>query len=160
MEYLYGLDSMLIGSKKVGNIADEGLDWGGDEPTTVKVWAAQKRSAPVAEFLDNPGTDEITFDLIQLIPENIVQVMGGSVSEDGKRWNAPAKKLLIEDSVTIVAGDNSGEIKIKKVKIIAKPKGKLGWKEAFKIHCKMTVLTPEDESSPYSMGDAEEELVG
>lgn len=153
MEYVYGLDALLIGGKALGDISNDGVDWGGDEPTTVKVWAAQKRAAPVAEIMESPGTDVIEFDLIQLKPENLVQVMGGTASEDGKKWDAPSKRIFIEDSVTIKAAEESAEVVIKKVKLIAYPKGKFGYSDVFKIHCKMTVLTPEDGSSPYSFGD-------
>ena len=101
----------------------------------------------------------LEFDLIQLKPENLAQVMGGTASEDGKKWDAPAKKIFLEDSVTVRSADGT-EVAIKKVKLIAYPRGKFGYSDVFKIHCKMTILAPEDGSSPYSMGDAEAELVG
>ncbi len=159
MDYVHGLDSLLFGDKEIGNISNDSVDWGGDELSTVKIWAAQKRSAPVTEIIDSPGTDVLEFDLIELKPENLVQVMGGTASEDGKRWDAPAKKIFLEDSVTIKSADGT-EVAIKKVKLIAYPRGKFGYSDVFKIHCKMTVLAPEDGSAPYSMGDAEAELVG
>lgn len=159
MDYVHGLDSLLFGDKEIGNISNDSIDWGGDELSTVKIWAAQKRSAPVTEIIDSPGTDVLEFDLIELKPENLVQVMGGTASEDGKRWDAPAKKIFLEDSVTIKSADGT-EVAIKKVKLIAYPRGKFGYSDVFKIHCKMTVLAPEDGSAPYSMGDAESELVG
>ena len=159
MEHVYGSDALVFGGKEIGDISNDSIDWGGDEPSTVKVWAAQKRTAPVTEIIDNPGTDVLEFDLIQLKPENLAQVMGGTASEDGKKWDAPAKKIFLEDSVTVRSADGT-EVAIKKVKLIAYPRGKFGYSDVFKIHCKMTILAPEDGSSPYSMGDAEAELVG
>ena len=159
MEHVYGLDALVFGGKEIGDISNDSIDWGGDEPSTVKVWAAQKRAAPVTEIIDNPGTDVLEFDLIQLKPENLAQVMGGTASEDGKKWDAPAKKIFLEDSVTVRSADGT-EVAIKKVKLIAYPRGKFGYSDVFKIHCKMTILAPEDGSSPYSVGDAEAELVG
>ncbi len=160
MEHIYGLDSLLLGGKEIGDISNDSIDWGGDEPSTVKVWAAQKRVAPVAEIMESPGTDVLEFDLIQLKPENLKQVMGGTVSEDGKKWNAPAKKIFIEDTVSIKTAEDGAVIDIKKVKLLAFPRGKFGYSDVFKIHCKMTVMAPEDGTSPYSFGDPTTENVG
>ena len=154
MEYIHGLDSLLFGGKAIGDISNDSIDWGGDELSTVKVWAAQKRAAPVTEIIDSPGTDVLEFDLIRLKPENLAQVMGGTASADGKKWDAPAKKIFLEDTATLKSADGT-EVVFKKVKLIAYPRGKFGYSDVFKIHCKMTVLAPEDGSSPYSMGDAD-----
>lgn len=155
MKYIHGLDSLLFNGKAIGDISSDSIDWGGDEPSTIKVWAAQKRSAPVTEIIESPGTDVLEFDLIQLNPENLVQVMGGTASEDGKKWDAPAKKLFLEGPVTIKAAEENAVVEIKKVKLIAYPKGKFGYSDVFKIHCKMTVMAPEDGSSPYSFAEPE-----
>ena len=82
--FIYGLESFVFDGKELGLISNDGLDWGGDEPSTNKIWAAQKRSAPVKEIEENPGTSEIEFDLIELKPANLVQVMGGTTSKNGK----------------------------------------------------------------------------
>ena len=81
--FIYGLESFVFDGKELGLISNDGLDWGGDEPSTNKIWAAQKRSAPVKEIEENPGTSEIEFDLIELKPANLVQVMGGTTSKNG-----------------------------------------------------------------------------
>lgn len=155
MNYIYGLDALLFDGKAIGDISSDSIDWGGDEPSTIKVWAAQKRSAPVTEIIESPGTDVLEFDLIQLNPANLEQVMGGTASADGKKWDAPAKKIFIEGPVTIKAAEESAQVEIKNVKLIAYPKGKFGYSDVFKIHCKMTVVAPEDGSSPYSFGDSD-----
>jgi len=161
--FLYGLESLIFAGKELGLISSDGLDLGGDEPSTNKIWAAQKRSAPVKEIEENPGTNEIEFDLIELKPENIVQVMGGTISKNGKKWNAPAKRIRLEGAVIIRSADGS-ETTAEKVSLLAYPKGKLDYSDVMKIHCKMIFLLPDDpEASPYSIDFApneEEEVVG
>lgn len=160
--FVYGLEALVFDGKELGLISSDGLDWGGDDPTTNKIWAAQKRSAPVKEIEENPGTNEIEFDLIELKPENIVQVMGGTTSKNGKKWNAPARRLTLEGSVVIRSADGS-ETEAAKVSLLASPKGKYDYSDVMKIHCKMTFLLPDDpEASPYSIDFApdEEEVVG
>ena len=51
--FIYGLESFVFDGKELGLISNDGLDWGGDEPSTNKIWAAQKRSAPVKEIEEN-----------------------------------------------------------------------------------------------------------
>ena len=102
--FIYGLESFVFDGKELGLISNDGLDWGGDEPSTNKIWAAQKRSAPVKEIEENPGTSEIEFDLIELKPANLVQVMGGTTSKNGKKWNAPSK---IHCKATFLLPDDS-----------------------------------------------------
>lgn len=161
--FVYGLESLIFDGKELGLISNEGLDWGGDEPSTVKVWAAQRRSAPAKEFEDNPGTAEITFDLIHLKPNNLVQVMGGTTSKDGKKWNAPARRVALEGPAVIRSADGS-ETQVAKISLRGYPKGKYDYSDVMKIHCKMTFLLPDDpEASPYSIDfapDEEETPVG
>ncbi|WP_289065599.1 hypothetical protein [uncultured Alistipes sp.] len=161
--FIYGLEALIFNGKELGLISNDGLNWGGDDPSTNKVWAAQKRSAPVKEIEENPGTNEIEFDLIELKPENIVQVMGGTTSKDGKKWNAPAKRIRLEGPVVIRSADGS-ETVAAKVSLLASPKGKYDYSDVMKIHCKMTFLLPDDpEASPYGFDfapDEEETPVG
>ena len=155
--FIYGLEALIFNGKELGLISNDGLNWGGDDPSTNKVWAAQK------EIEENPGTNEIEFDLIELKPENIVQVMGGTTSKDGKKWNAPAKRIRLEGPVVIRSADGS-ETVAAKVSLLASPKGKYDYSDVMKIHCKMTFLLPDDpEASPYGFDfapDEEETPVG
>ena len=147
--FIFGLEALIFEGKELGLIN--------------KIWAAQKRSAPVKEIEENPGTNEIEFDLIELKPANIVQVMGGTTSKDGKKWNAPAKRIRLEGAVVIRSADGS-ETEVAKVSLLASPKGKYDYSDVMKIHCKMTFLLPDDpEASPYSIDFApneEEAVVG
>ena len=155
--FIFGLEALIFDGKELGLISNDGLDWGGDDPSTNKIWAAQKRLAPVKEIEENPGTNEIEFDLIELKPENIVQVLGGTTSKNGKKWNAPAKRIRLEGSVVIRSADGS-ETEAAKVSLLASPKGKYDYSDVMKIHCKMTFLLPDDpEASPYSIDFAPDE---
>lgn len=147
---IYGLEALEFKGSELGLISNEGLDWVGGDPSTVKVWAAQKRSAPVKEIEENPGEDVIEFDLIELKPANLAQVMGGTVSADGKRWDAPKSRIKLEGDVVIRSADGS-TTEIKRASLVAKPKGKFGYNDVFKIHCKLTILAPADDSSPYGI---------
>ena len=141
----------------MGLISNDGLDWGGDEPSTNKIWAAQKRSAPVKEIEENPGTSEIEFDLIELKPANLVQVMGGTTSKNGKKWNAPSKRIKLEGPVVIRSADGS-ETEAAKVSLLAYPRGKYDYSDVMKIHCKATFLLPDDSAaSPYGFDFAPDE---
>ena len=53
--FIYGLEALIFNGKELGLISNDGLNWGGDDPSTNKVWAAQKRSAPVKEIERIPG---------------------------------------------------------------------------------------------------------
>lgn len=161
--FIYGLEAFVFKGVELGLISEEGLDWGGDEPSTKKIWAAQKRTAPAKEIEENPGTIEVAFDLIELKPSNIVQVMGGTTSKDGKKWNAPAKRIQLEGPVVIRSADGA-ETTVEKVSLLAFPKGKFDYSDVMKIHCKATFLLPDTpEASPYSIDFApgeEENPVG
>ena len=147
--FIYGLEALLFDGKELGLINNEGLDWGGDEPSTVKIWAAQKRSAPAKEIEENPGTTVIEFDLIELKPKNLVQVMGGTISKNGKKWNAPAKRVKLEGPAVIRSADGA-ETEVAKLSLLGYPKGRFGYSDVMKMHCKATFLLPNDpEASPY-----------
>lgn len=161
--FIYGLEAFVFNGKELGLISNGGLDWGGDEPSSNKIWAAQKRAAPVKEIEENPGTSVIEFDLIELKPQNLVQVMGGTTSKDGKKWNAPARRIALEGPVVIRSADGA-ETEAAKVSLLAYPKGKYDYSDVMKIHCKATFLLPDTpEASPYSFDFApgeEENPVG
>lgn len=161
--FIYGLEAFIFDGKELGLISNDGLDWGGDEPSMNKIWAAQKRSAPVKEIEENPGTIVVEFDLINLKPENLVPVMGGTISKDGKKWNAPARRIKREGTATIRSADGA-ETEAAKVSLLSYPRGKYDYSDVMKIHCKATFLLPDDpEASPYSFDfapDEEEEIVG
>lgn len=149
LKYVHGLKQLKFNSKTIGYINEEGVDWGGDEPTTVKVFAAQMPTTAVCELIDNPGSDVLSFDLIQLDAQSLADVMGGKVK--GTSWEAPAIKAPIVGAFEILT--HSGhKIAGGKASLVAYPRGKLKGKELFVVHCMLTILS--DGSSPYTIGDA------
>ena len=97
---IYGVKNIKFNGVPLGLISEDGLQPGGDAPTKTRVWAAQKRNAPFAVIKSNPGTKVWTFVLIELIPENIVQVAGGKVEADGS-YTPPAEDVELEGVVDI-----------------------------------------------------------
>lgn len=148
LAFVHGLKQLKFGGKVIGYISEEGLDWGGDDPTTIDVFAAQVPGAPVKQLVDNPGTDVIKFDLIQLNAQNIADVMGGTVQ--GTTWKAPAVKTPKEGTFEVLT-QSGHKIDGGKCSLMAKPNGKVKGKELFKISCTMTILSSGD--SPYSISD-------
>lgn len=47
--YMMLLDAIYFDGKKIGNVSEDGIDWGGDAAEYIKLFAAQVRNAPVKE---------------------------------------------------------------------------------------------------------------
>ena len=58
--YYVLLDAFYFNGKRLGNISEEGVDWGGDNAQTFELWAAQIRSNPVLDIETRAATNEIT----------------------------------------------------------------------------------------------------
>ena len=139
--YLYGLKTLKFGGKEIGMISDDSVEWGGDDPQTAQIWAAQNRTAPVKEIVEKPGLDVFEFDLIELKPSNLKDVLGGTVAAG--KWNAPAAQITQEGAFEITTADG-------KASLVARPKGRLGYSDVLKVHCKVTILA-DGTGSPYSI---------
>lgn len=148
--YIMLLDALYFGGKKLGNISSDGIDWGGDAPEYIKLYAAQVRTGPVKKIMKKGATNILKFNLIELLPQNCVDVMGGSVVGNG--WKAPSDTVLLEDSVRIVSGTGQ-TIEVVKAGLSGVVRGKLGGDEALYVECELEVLTPSDGSSPFSIGE-------
>ena len=48
--YMMLLDAIYFNGKKIGNVSDDGIDWGGDAAEYIKLFAAQVRNAPVKKI--------------------------------------------------------------------------------------------------------------
>ena len=92
---IYGVTALKYNGVSLGLISEDGLQPGGDSPSKTRVWAAQKRNAPFAVIKSNPGTKVWTFILIELIPSNIVMVMGGTAEDDGS-YTPPTEDKEVE----------------------------------------------------------------
>lgn len=146
--YIYGLNQLKFKDAILGQISEESIDWAGDDRTVNKVWSAQKRTAPVTEIVSNNGTTELTFDMIELIPENLKMVLGGEVV--GGKWSAPSEIIKLSGPAEIKTADGV-TISIPNASLVAKPKGKIDYAGVFKVNCKLTVLMPADDVAPYEI---------
>lgn len=95
--YLMLLDAVYFNGRRMGNISEEGLDWGGEDAQTVELWAAQIRTSPVLDIETRAATNEITGKMIEMVPQNCVDLMGGKVA--GEEWQMPASSMRVEGDI-------------------------------------------------------------
>ena len=127
--YLMLLDAVYFNGRRMGNISEEGLDWGGEDAQTVELWAAQIRTSPVLDIETRAATNEITGKMIEMVPQNCVDLMGGKV-----------------------ATGTGKTVKLKRVSLRAsKIRGGLGGENVLGIEFGLKVLAPLDGSSPGSI---------
>lgn len=146
--YMMLLDEVSFGGKVLGNISEEGIDFGGDKPTYNKLFAAQVRTGPVKKVVSNPGTTTLAFQMIQLVAQHMVAIAGGKVT--GEKWDAPEKMETKEGALVIKTGTGQ-TIRIKKVALSGLIRGKLGNSGNLYMDCEAEMLSPTDGSSPYSI---------
>lgn len=145
--YIMLLDALIFNGVKIGNISDEGIDWGGDSAEYIKLWAAQVRNAPVKKIKKKDGTNILKFTLIELIPENCAAVMGGTVT--GDRWDAPANSVTLEGPLKILAGTGQ-TIDIRSMTLDGLVRGKIGGDSALGIECELEMVS-QPGTSPFAM---------
>ena len=144
--YLMLLDAIYFMGKRIGNISEEGIDWGGDDAETVELWAAQVRNNPVLDIETRAATNEITGKMIELVPENCVNIMGGKAV--GDEWQMPASSIRVEGEVKILTGTGQ-TVQLKRVSLRAsKIRGGLGGENTLGIEFGLKVLAPLDGTSP------------
>lgn len=146
--YMMLLDAIYFNGTRLGNIAAEGITWGGDDAQIYKLWAAQQRVVPVKNLKTRDAANDITGKIIQLIPENCKTVMGGKVT--GDKWEAPAQSMILEGTVKILAGTGQ-TIEIKRATLLANVRGGLGGENTLGIEFTLSILAPYDGSSPFSI---------
>ena len=146
--YIMLLDALMFNDKKIGVISDEGIDWGGDSAEYIKLWGAQVRNAPVKKIKKKDGTNILKFTLIELLPQNCKDVMGGTVN--GARWDAPADSVSLTGALKILAGTGQ-TIDIKNMTLDGLVRGKIGGDSALGIECELEMLKPADGGSPFAM---------
>lgn len=146
--YMMLLDAIYFNGTRLGNIAAEGITWGGDDAQIYKLWAAQQRAVPVKNLKTRDAANDITGKIIQLIPENCKTVMGGKVA--GDKWEAPAQSMILEGTVKILAGTGQ-TIEIKRATLLANVRGGLGGENTLGIEFTLSILAPYDGSSPFSI---------
>ena len=147
--YLMLLDAIYFMGKRIGNISEDGIDWGGEDAQTVELWAAQIRNNPVLDIETRAATNEITGKMIELVPENCVDIMGGKAV--GSEWQMPANSIRVEGELKILTGTGQ-TILLKRVSLRAsKFRGGLGGENTLGIEFGLKVLAPLDGSSPGSI---------
>lgn len=147
--YLMLLDAIYFAGKRVGYISEDDLDWGGEDAQTVELWAAQVRNNPILDIETRAATNEITGKLIELVPENCVDIMGGKAV--GDEWQMPSNSIRVEGELKILTGTGQ-TILLKRASLRAsKIRGGLGGENTLGIEFGLKVLAPLDGSSPGSI---------
>lgn len=156
--FIYGIAKLEIGSvgannaisyAEVGYIEKGSFQWGGAAPESVDVEAEQVPSAPVLILRQKNGTIAPQFNLIQLDVNNLKAVMGGSLSNNNKTWNAPSDLVQLTAPVKITT-QSGAVITIPNADIQANLTGNLTLTEVSKIQVTLKVLAPAS-GAPYSI---------
>ena len=121
--YMMLLDAIYFNGKKIGNVSDDSIDWGGDAAEYIKLFAAQVRNAPVKKIKKKDATNLLKFTLIELVPQNCKDVMGGTV--DGTKWEAPSESVSLEGTLKILCGTGQ-TIEVKRMTLDGVVRGKIG----------------------------------
>lgn len=148
--YIVLLDAVYFNGKKIGNISEEGIDWGGDAAEYLKIFAAQVRNAPVKKIKKKDATNVLKLRLIELIPQNCQDIMGGTIT--GTKWEAPSGSVMLTGPLKILCGTGQ-TIEIKNMTLDGNVRGKIGGDEPLGIDCELEMMSPADGSSPFSIDD-------
>lgn len=157
----YGLKSL-----KMGAIASDGgmgtslTDLGGTlegsatlvtedgETTSINT---EESDTPVVQF-STPGETRVVFDVLDMSPENIARILGGTVSGSGDAavYNAPTGSVDIEQSLEIVTKNNF-KWEFPRVKVTGKLSATLSKKDVYKVTVTCVVLKPNKTGvAPYT----------
>lgn len=148
--YMALLDAVYFAGQRIGSLSEEGLDVGGEEAQSLKVWSAQNRQAPVKTLQTRAATTELTAKMIELVPDACILVAGGSKNEDGG-WDAPADSITVEGPVKVLAGTGQ-TLSVKRANLmLGNLRGGLGGDKTLGLNFGLEVLMPLDGSSPYSI---------
>lgn len=145
------LDAVYFAGFRLGNLSEEGLDWGGEKAQKMNIYSAQVRTGPVKVLLTRGGTNILTGKMIELVPDNCVALMGGSKNEETNGWDAPAHPVAVEGSMRILCGTGQ-TIDIKRASLTpADMRGGLGGDKTLGFEFEFEMLPTLDMSSPYSL---------
>ena len=144
--YMMLLDAIYFNGKKLGNISEDGIDWGGENAEYIKLNAAQVRTAPVKKIKKKDATNVLKLRLIELVPANCQSVMGGTVV--GDTWHAPADSTTLEGPLKILTGTGQ-TIEVQRMTLDGVVRGKLGGSEALGVDCELEMLPAPNGGSPF-----------
>jgi hypothetical protein len=145
--FIYGLDKLYFQQKEFGYISEEGLQAGGEAPSTTKVRAAQVKNAVVKSILTTPGSKTFTFTLIQLIGQGFKDVFGGTVTSGD--YAAPRDEAVLEGGLLIECSSGH-KIVVPKASLTGNLAGAINLAGVLSISCTVEVLTPET-GSPFQV---------
>lgn len=147
--YLALLDAVNFKGRLIGYLSDDGLEFGGSDAQTFELWAAQLRSAPVDEMETRAATVEVSGKMIELVPQNLVAIAGGTITDE--KWSAPASSIIQEGPLKILTG-TGGTIDMNRVKLRVTPlRGGLGGENTVGMNIMFKMVMPKDGSAPYSI---------
>ena len=101
---------------------------------------------------NTPGETKVAFDLLDMTPDNIKKVLGGTVTGTGDAavYSAPVGSVDIEQSLEIVTKNNI-KWQFPRVKVFGKLNANISKKDVYKVSVTCVVLKPEkDGVAPYS----------
>jgi len=112
----------------------------GDSETTE--FFIEEQDDPI-EIVTKQGVITVEFALVDLTPETLQKVLGGTVTGigDAAAWSAPAETPTIEQSIEIISSKNV-KYEITRARIEGKLDVKLSKKDMAVVQVKATVLTP------------------
>jgi len=142
------LDEVSFGGKVIGLISADGLTWAGDDPTIFDLNAAQLRGGPVKSLVTAPGTNQLSFQMIQLLAENMQDIMGGDIA--GDNYEAPESIQTKEDVMTIKTGTGQ-TISIPRASMYGVVRGQLGGNNNLYIMTTAKILSQLG-VKPFSIG--------
>lgn len=146
---LYGVESIHFQGKELGWISEEGLTPGGEAPTKTRIYAAQKRDAPVKVLKSNPGTMLWSFVLIQLMASNLVDVMGGTAEVDGTYTpDEGEKELQGVFDLKLVSGQT---IRMYNALLTANFANNINMSGVLGVSCEIEVMKPEGGGASYKI---------
>ena len=132
---IYGVSDLLYNGVKMGLISEDGMQPGGDSPTKNRIYSAQKRNAPFAVIMASPGSKMWSFTLIELLPKNLVQVMGGKEESDGS-YTPPTEDKAI-NGVFDIKTTTGHTIRIFNGNLIANFANGLNYSNVLGISCEL-----------------------
>ena len=132
---IYGVSDLIFNGVKMGLISEDGMQPGGDSPTKNRIYSAQKRNAPFAVIMASPGSKMWSFTLIELLPKNLVQVMGGKEETDGS-YTPPTEDKAVNGVVDIKT-TTGHTIRIYNGNLIANFANGLNYSNVFGIACEL-----------------------
>jgi len=146
--YIFQLGNIYHNQKQIGYVSEEGLQAGGDAPSTTQIRAAQLGNAVVKTLVSTPGTNRFTFTLIQLLGENMKDVFGGTVSPNGD-YAAPRVQAPIEGPL-LVEAESGHKLIARKTSLTANFANSVSLSNTLAIACTVEILTPE-EGEPFKI---------